>query len=137
MNADHFAPKKILIVEDNPVNWKILQRLIKLFGHESMVVEDGFIAIEQIRLYKPDLVLMDIQLVGISGIQITQEIKSDPELKSLPVIVVTASATASERSKIVGESGCDDYLAKPFSPQELSEKISQFFPVKSISTSTN
>lgn len=130
--SDDFAVKKIMIVEDNPVNQKVMQRLVKFFGHDSILVTDGQIAIEQIRLHKPDLVLMDIQLVGISGIEITSNIKNDDELKSIPVIAVTASATFEDQEKITRESHCDDYLAKPFSPKELSEKISQFIAVKEI-----
>ncbi len=125
-----FAVKKIMIVEDNPVNQKVMQRLVKIFGHEALVIEDGFQAIEQIKLYQPDLILMDIQLVGISGIDITRDIKNDPQLKQIPVIAVTASATLEDQEKIVRESKCDDYLAKPFTPKELSQKISQFIEVK-------
>lgn len=131
--TDNFAVKKIMIVEDNVVNQKVMQRLVKVFGHDSMVVEDGFKAIDLVKSYKPDLILMDIQLVGISGIDITREIKNDAQLKTIPVVAVTASATAEDREKIVRESSCDDYLAKPFSPKELSDKISQFFLVKSTS----
>ncbi len=127
-----FAVKKIMIVEDNPVNQKVMQRLVKIFGHETLVIEDGFQAIEQVKLYKPDLILMDIQLVGISGIDITRDIKNDSQLKHIPVIAVTASATLEDQEKIIRESKCDDYLAKPFTPKELSQKISRFFAVKEM-----
>ena len=127
-----FAAKKIMIVEDNPVNQKVMQRLIMVFGHEAIMIEDGFQVMSQIKLQKPDLILMDIQLVDISGIDITREIKNHYEFKTIPVIAVTASATLEDREKIVKESGCDDYLAKPFLPRDLSDKISQFIAVKEI-----
>lgn len=129
---EDFISKKVMIVEDNPVNQKVMQRLVKIFGHESILIEDGFQVMNHVKLEKPEVILMDIQLVGITGITITQDLKHDDETKHIPVIAVTASATVEDREKIVRESGCDDYLAKPFTPEELSDKISQFIPVKKI-----
>lgn len=127
---DNFEVKKIMIVEDNPVNQKVMQKLVKIFGHDSIIEGDGFKAVEMVRLHRPDLILMDIQLIGITGIEITQNLKKDDELKHIPVIAVTASATVEDREKIIRESQCDDYLAKPFMPKELADKIAQFIPVK-------
>jgi two-component system cell cycle response regulator DivK len=132
MTQNNFQLKKIMIVEDNPVNQKVMQRLVKIFGHDSLVIEDGFKAIDAIKSYQPDLILMDIQLIGISGIDITRNIKNDDQLKSIPVVAVTASATVEEREKITKESSCDDYLAKPFSSEDLHKMISKFFPVKDV-----
>ncbi len=132
MAQDSFVVKKVMIVEDNPVNQKVMQKLVKIFGHDTLVVEDGFKAIDLARSYRPDLILMDIQLIGISGIEITQIVKNDKDLKSVPVIAVTASATVEDREKIVRESKCDGYLAKPFSPKELSDVIAKFFAVKEV-----
>lgn len=130
--AEDFVVKKVLIVEDNPVNQKVMQKLVKIFGHDSLVIDDGFKVIEIAKSYQPDLILMDIQLVGISGIEVTKNIKKDEELKSIPVVAVTASATTEDREKIVRESKCDDYLAKPFSPKELAAMMSQYFEVKKV-----
>ncbi len=130
--TENFIVKKIMIVEDNPVNQKVMQKLVKIFGHDSLVVDDGFKVVETAKSYQPDLILMDIQLVGISGIEVTRNVKEDPELKSIPVIAVTASATTEDREKIVRESKCNDYLAKPFAPKELSNVMSQFFAVKDV-----
>ncbi len=127
-----FSVKKIMIVEDNVVNQKVMQKLVKLFGHEPILIEDGFKVIEAVKSLRPDLVLMDIQLVGISGIELTKIIKADAELKLIPVIAVTASATIEDREKIIRGSACDDYLAKPFLPKELGDKIAQYFPVKEV-----
>lgn len=127
-----FVVKKIMIVEDNPVNQKVMQRLIKIMGHESISITDGFEAFEKIKLLRPAVILMDIQLIDISGIDITRAVKNDPELKDIPVIVVTASATADDQEKIIRESKCDDYLSKPFLPQELSDKISRYIVVKEV-----
>lgn len=127
-----FVEKKIMIVEDNLVNQKVMGRLVKIFGHEPILITDGFEAVEQVKLQKPDLILMDIQLVGITGIEITQLLKGDEILKEIPVIAVTASATAEDKERIVRESGCDDYLAKPFLPKQLYDKIAKFIDVKEI-----
>jgi two-component system cell cycle response regulator DivK len=131
MTAD-FVVRKIMIVEDNPVNQKVMQRLIKILGHESISITDGFEAFEKIKLLRPAVILMDIQLIDISGIDITRAVKDDPELKDIPVIVVTASATADDQERIIRESKCDDYLSKPFLPQELSDKISRYIAVKEV-----
>jgi two-component system, cell cycle response regulator DivK len=130
--TENFIVKKIMIVEDNPVNQKVMQRLVKIFGHDSLVIDDGFKVVEAAKSYQPDLILMDIQLVGISGIEVTRNVKEDETLKSIPVVAVTASATIEDREKIVRESKCNDYLAKPFSPKELSNVMSQFFAVKDV-----
>lgn len=127
-----FIARKIMIVEDNPVNQKVMQRLIKILGHEPISVTDGHEAFDKIMLHQPAIILMDIQLVDISGIDITRAVKNDPLLKDIPVIVVTASATADDQEKIIRESKCDDYLSKPFLPQELSDKISRYIPVKEV-----
>jgi two-component system, cell cycle response regulator DivK len=127
---DSFVSKKIMIVEDNLVNQKVMGKLVKIFGHESIIIEDGFQAIEQIKLQKPDLILMDIQLVGITGIEITQDLKKDDILKKIPVIAVTASASEHDKKRIIEESGCDDYLAKPFSIDDLRNKIAKFVEIK-------
>lgn len=127
-----FARKKIMIVEDNPVNQKVIQKLVKILGHDYLVEEDGFKVVEIVKSYQPDLILMDIQLVGISGIEVTKNLKKDDQMKLIPVVAVTASATVEDRERIIRESKCDDYLAKPFSPKELANMISKFFPVKDV-----
>jgi two-component system cell cycle response regulator DivK len=132
-----FSVKNILIVEDNPVNQKVMQRLVKFFGHNSKTIEDGHIVLASVRAEKPDLILMDVQLVEVSGADLTREIKDDPNLQSIPVIIVTAFATLDDREKIINNSKCDDFLAKPFLPHELATKISRFFPIKETSLDNN
>jgi two-component system cell cycle response regulator DivK len=125
-----FSTKNIMIVEDNPVNQKVIQKLVKIFGHNSINISDGHQVIDLVRDNRPDLILMDVQLVDISGIDLTKIIKADPDLKSIPVIIITAFATIDDKARIIEQSNCDDFLAKPFSPDELAEKISRFFAVK-------
>ncbi len=127
-----FESKKILVVEDNPVNQKVLQKLVTILGHSAIILEDGFKAIETVMTESPDLILMDIQLVGISGIDITRQLKTDERFKSIPLIAVTASATVEDKEFIIRESMCDDYISKPFTPKGLAEKISRFITVKNI-----
>lgn len=130
--TENLLVKKIMIVEDNPVNQKVMQRLVKLFGHEFIAVQDGKLVMDLVRQDNPDLILMDVQLIEISGVDLTREIKNDEKLKKIPVIIITAFATVDDKEKIIRESHCDDYLAKPFLPHQLSEKISHFFPVKEL-----
>lgn len=128
---------KILIVEDNKVNQKVMERLIKISGNECCIIEDGGEVINYLENNHVDLVLMDVQLVEYSGIDITKKIKNHFKLNLIPVIIVTASASKGDRDRIVTESGCDEYIAKPFFPTELFEKMSKFIPIdKKLFTKT-
>ncbi len=107
-------PKTILIVEDNDLNMKLFQDLLVANGYRTLQTKDGFEALEMVRKYRPDLVLMDIQLPEISGLVITKQIKEDETLKAIPVIAVTAFAMKGDEEKI-REGGCEAYIAKPIS----------------------
>lgn len=114
--------KKILIVEDNDLNMKLFQDLLRAHGIDTVETRDGKNVLEIARAEKPDLVLMDIQLPEISGLDITKSLKEDDELKSIPVIAVTAFAMKGDEQKIL-EGGCEDYISKPISVTEFIETV--------------
>jgi two-component system cell cycle response regulator DivK len=117
--------KRILVVEDQEENRQILRDLFSGVGHDIIEVEDGAAAIVAAKQYRPDLILMDIQLPILDGYEATRRIKADPELQGIPIIVVTSYALSGDEEK-ARASGCDSYVAKPFSPLELLAKINEY-----------
>lgn len=106
--------KTVLIVEDNDLNMKLFQDLLEAHGIDTVSTKEGRLAFDMAREHKPDLIIMDIQLPEISGLDITKQLKQDEELKSIPVIAVTAFAMKGDEQKI-REGGCEDYISKPIS----------------------
>jgi two-component system cell cycle response regulator DivK len=110
MNAS--LPKLVLIVEDNDLNMKLFRDLIEAQGYRTLHTRDGMDVIPLAREHKPHLVIMDIQLPEVSGLDVIKWLKADEELKKIPVIAVTAFAMKGDEEKIRA-GGCDDYLSKP------------------------
>lgn len=106
--------KTILIVEDNELNMKLLEDILHMHGYKTAKSTDGSDAVELARSEHPDLILMDIQLPGRSGLDITRVLKADDDLKNIPVVAVTSFAMEGDREKIL-KSGCDGYIPKPIS----------------------
>jgi two-component system, cell cycle response regulator DivK len=119
--------KRILIVEDQLDNRQILRDLLSSHGFELIEVDDGEAAIKAAQEHRPDLILMDIQLPVLDGYEATRRIKSFPDLKAIPIIVVTSYALSGDDRK-AREAGCDAYVTKPFSPRGLLAKIREFLP---------
>jgi two-component system cell cycle response regulator DivK len=117
--------KRILVVEDQPDNRQIIRDMLAPTDYEIMEAEDGEQALQAVAKWRPDLILMDIQLPVIDGYAATRKIKADPGLRSIPIIAVTSYALSGEEKK-AREAGCDDYVPKPFSPRQLLAKIRQF-----------
>ena len=117
--------KTILIVEDNQANMKIYNDVLETEGYEMLQSVDGENALELTRRHKPDLILMDIQLPGLSGLDVTKILKADDELKDIPIIAVTAFAMKGDEEKI-RSAGCDKFVSKPVSIPNLLETISSF-----------
>lgn len=117
--------KKILIVEDNELNLKLFRDLLLSNGFDVSETRDGLEAIRLVREVMPDLILMDIQLHGVSGFDIIQKLKADKKLKDIPIIAVTAFAMKDDKEKIL-ESGCEAYIAKPISIGPFIEVINEF-----------
>src|SRR5215470_2287269 len=121
------APKKVLIVEDNELNMKLFRDLIETCGHEILETRDGVEALKLARQHRPDLILMDIQLPEVSGLEVTKWLKEDDDLRAIPVIAVTAFAMKGDEEKI-RNGGCEAYIAKPISVAGFMSTIERFLP---------
>ena len=117
--------KKVLIVEDNELNMKLFHDLLDAQGYETLQTREGLQALAIARQHRPDLILMDIQLPEVSGLEVTKWLKDDPELKSIPVVAVTAFAMKGDEERI-REGGCEAYLSKPISVGKFIETVRQF-----------
>lgn len=118
-------PKTILIVEDNDLNMKLFNDLLQAHGYETVQTMDGRDVLKLAQEHRPDLIIMDIQLPEISGLEVTKMLKADDELKSIPVIAVTAFAMKGDEEKI-REGGCEGYIAKPISVPNFLETVAKF-----------
>jgi len=107
-------PKKVLIVEDNELNMKLFSDLLDAHGYDVQQTREGLKAISLAREFKPDLILMDIQLPEVSGLEVTKWIKDDESLANIPIVAVTAFAMKGDEKRI-RDGGCEAYIAKPIS----------------------
>jgi two-component system cell cycle response regulator DivK len=124
-NVNASTRKKVLIVEDNDLNMKLFNDLLVAHGYGTLQTRDGIEALALARQHRPDLILMDIQLPEISGLQVTQWIKKDDDLRMIPVIAVTAFAMKGDEEKI-RDGGCEAYIAKPISVASFLRTVEQF-----------
>ena len=122
--------KRILIVEDDRLSMTLLSDFLNAHGYTVLKTSEGLEAIDLARAEQPDLILMDIRLPGISGFDVTRLLKQDDQTKTIPVIAVTAFATAGDETKAL-ESGCAAYITKPVSVDELLRTIELFLPSSS------
>ncbi len=118
-------PKKILIVEDNDLNLKLFRDLLGANGYETYETKEGIEAISLTRNVQPDLIIMDIQLPEISGLDITRKIKADGDICHVPIIAVTAFAMKDDEDKILA-AGCEAYLSKPIAIDDFLKTIRRF-----------
>lgn len=121
--------KTVLIVEDNELNMKLFNDLLEANGYRTLQSRNGVGAVELARKHHPDLILMDIQLPEVSGLQVTDWIKADPELRSIPVIAITAFAMKGDEEKI-RQGGCEAYLSKPISVAKFLETVRNYLADK-------
>jgi len=121
------AVKKVLIVEDNDLNMKLFNDLLEAHGYRTLQTKDGVEALRMARQHRPDLILMDIQLPEVSGLEVTKWLKEDDDLRSIPVIAVTAFAMKGDEEKI-REGGCEAYIAKPISVASFMRTVERFLP---------
>lgn len=117
--------KRILIVEDNDLNLKLFRDLLSAHGYETIETKEGMEAITLARSEKPDLILMDIQLPEISGLDVTRRLKSDDGLRNIPIVAVTAFAMKDDEEKIL-EAGCEAYISKPISIISFLNTVRRF-----------
>jgi two-component system cell cycle response regulator DivK len=119
--------KKVLIVEDNELNMKLFNDLLEAHGYFTLQTKDGVEALRMARQHRPDLILMDIQLPEVSGLEVTKWLKEDDDLRCIPVIAVTAFAMKGDEEKI-REGGCEAYIAKPISVASFMRTVERFLP---------
>jgi two-component system, cell cycle response regulator DivK len=117
--------KTVLIVEDNELNMKLFNDLLEAHGYKVVQTRDGLSALDIARKHKPDLILMDIQLPEVSGIEVTKWLKEDDDLRHIPVIAVTAFAMKGDEQKI-RDGGCEAYISKPISVMSFLQTIDKF-----------
>jgi len=121
-------PKTVLIVEDNELNMKLFHDLLEAYGYRTIGTGNGLEVPDLARKHRPDLILMDIQLPEVSGLEVTKWLKEDHELRAIPVVAVTAFAMKGDEQRI-RESGCEAYLSKPISVPKFIETIRRFLGV--------
>ncbi len=119
------ADKRVLIVEDNELNMKLFHDLLEAHGYRTIQTRNGKDVLKLAREHRPDLVLMDIQLPEVSGLEVTRWLKDDAELCTIPVIAVTAYAMKGDEERI-RQGGCEAYISKPISVLGFIETVRDF-----------
>lgn len=120
--------KTVIYIEDNFHNRRIVRKILQSRGYTVIEAEDGATGLMMVRELKPPLILLDIGLPGMDGLEILAQIKSDAELCATPVIAITASAMRGDRERFLA-AGCDDYLSKPIQAMELIDKVTSHYPL--------
>jgi len=123
--------KTILIVEDEPRNLKLLRDLLQRFGYEILEALDGEQGVKLAGEKMPDLILMDIMMPKMDGLEATRIIKANTKTKHIPIIALTSYAMKGDREKTV-EAGCDGYIAKPIDIKEVLKAIEHYLTVKQV-----
>lgn len=114
--------KRILLVEDNPATIDVVQKELEFLGYDAITADDGRKAVEMAETHLPDLIIMDISLPQMDGLQATALIRENPKTRSIPILAATARALPGDREKCI-QSGCNDYIAKPFTHRELGAAL--------------
>ena len=119
--------KTVMIVEDNELNMKLFNDLLRANGYSTLPMRNGYEALDALKEHRPDLIIMDIQLPEISGLEVTKRIKQDPDetLRAIPVIAVTAFAMKGDEERI-RQGGCEGYLSKPISVASFIATVKSF-----------
>ncbi|MEL6504502.1 MAG: response regulator [Pseudomonadota bacterium] len=117
--------KKVMIVEDNELNMKLFNDLLEAQGFETIQTSNGLEALNLARAHRPDLILMDIQLPEVSGLEVTKWLKEDEQLQRIPVIAVTAFAMKGDEERI-RQGGCEAYISKPISVMKFLETVKNY-----------
>lgn len=125
MVAANGAQKTVMIVEDNELNMRLFNDVLDAYGYRTVGTREGLQALELAREHRPDLILMDIQLPEVSGLDLTKWIKADDELSGIPVVAVTAFAMRGDEERI-REGGCEAYISKPISVSTFIETVRRF-----------
>jgi two-component system cell cycle response regulator DivK len=124
-DAESERSKTVLIVEDNELNMKLFRDLLEAHGYKTLQTRNGIEALSLARAHRPDLILMDIQLPEVSGLDVTKWLKEDENLRDIPVIAVTAFAMKGDEERI-REGGCEAYISKPITVSMFLNTVRQF-----------
>jgi len=116
--------KKILVIDDEPIIREVMIFRLESMGYDVFFAEDGQEGLDAVKAKKPDLVLLDLKMPTLNGDEVAKHIKSNDEIKNIPVILITASVDSV--TEIVSECGADDYLIKPFDSDVFEEKVRNF-----------
>ncbi len=116
--------ERVLIVDDNPINLKLVAYLVKASGYEVDTAVDADAALAAIAAHRPRVILMDLQLPGVDGLELTRRLKQDPATREIAIIAVTAYAMKGDQEKAF-EAGCDDYVTKPIDTRALPQLIAR------------
>ena len=127
--GDDQAIRTVLIIEDNEDNRIIYAAALQHFGYRVLEADNGYTGIEMARRSRPDVVLMDLSMPILDGLEATQVLKHDAETSRIPVIVVTAHTLPADRRR-AERAGCDAFVAKPLSPLELVHQVARFAPLE-------
>lgn len=119
--------KTVLYVEDNEFNLKIVRQLLSRTSYRLIEAKDGEVGVATAQNELPDLILMDVQLPKLSGLEATRQLRADPKTAAIPIVVITSFALSGDREKAKA-AGASAYLAKPYSPRELLQMIRQLAP---------
>ena len=119
------ATGPILIVDDNPANLKLARFALESEGYEVRTAADGEAALTILRDFRPRLILMDLQLPGVDGLELTRRLKSDPVTREIIIVAVTAFAMSGDRERSL-RAGCDGYLTKPIDPIQLPILVGEY-----------
>ncbi|GAB4526363.1 MAG: response regulator [Anaerolineae bacterium] len=115
----------VLVVEDNQDNMTLIVDVLTSMGYRAVEARDGQEGIDKARSEQPHLILMDLSLPRLDGWTATRQIKADPDLKTIPIIALTAHAMVGDRERAL-EAGCDDYITKPINLTELTQKLTEY-----------
>jgi len=118
--------KLILYIEDNFHNRRLVQKVLSAQGYTVLLAEDGTEGLQMVQERRPQVLLLDISLPGIDGLQVAAQVKANPLLKGIYIIALTASAMVGDRERFL-LAGCDDYLSKPLQVTQLIEKVNRYF----------
>ena len=119
-------PKTILIIEDNQLNMKLVKTLLQIEKHQVLEAGSAENGLEIAKERLPDLILMDIQLPGMNGLEATRIIKEDPEMTNIPVVALTSFAMQGDEEKAIS-AGCEGYITKPIDTREFTKMVAQYY----------
>ena len=117
----------VLIVDDNCLSRKMLRDMLQVFGYRTILCDSGGGGLAMIRAHRPDVIVMDLNLPGIAGLEVTRWVRQDARLRSTPIIAVTAYAREESEQKAL-KAGCDAYLPKPLALDKLIRTVESFIP---------